>query len=73
MAKDQKKIHASRGIYLGGDWVPIEDLGDMLQNSSKKQRCNQCRSRSANTSRKPDGSYDVVIIGAGAVGSTIAR
>lgn len=73
MAPAAKKIHASRGIFRGGDWVPIEDLGDVLQQTTKKQRCTQCRSRSANSAKKPDGSYDVVVIGAGAVGATIAR
>ena len=47
-----------------------------IKNGSEKcgNNCETCpRSRSKNVSAKKDGSYDVVIIGAGCIGAAIAR
>lgn len=71
--------HGVKGIYLGGDWLPIEECAtriNSLSSSSDKcdRNCSTCpRSKSRNTAMKSDGSYDVVIIGAGCIGSAIAR
>jgi alkyl hydroperoxide reductase subunit AhpF len=61
------------GFYIGGEWHPqcgpvdIEDLNNNqnISSSSLKQKhesaCND------------DGSYDVLIVGAGCIGTSIAR
>jgi L-2-hydroxyglutarate oxidase LhgO len=75
--------HGIKGAYVGGDWVNIEDCGELfnIKNGSDKTNksncggdCSTCpRSRSKNTSIKNDGTYDVIIIGGGCIGSAIAR
>lgn len=70
--------HGVKGVYRGGDWVPIEECTkhvESLQSSDKcDHKCDTCpRSKSKNNSANPDGSYDVVIIGAGCIGGAIAR
>lgn len=75
----QRHQHGVRGVYYGGDWLEIEDCASKfnIQNGSGnacEQSCEKCpRSRSRNSAAKPDGSYDVVIIGAGCIGAAIAR
>merc|ERR1711871_1068585 len=62
-----------------GDWGNIEERADKFNISNGSQsRCNKkcatCpRSRSRHTSARRDGSYDIAIIGAGCIGSAIAR
>lgn len=73
-----KPVHGTKGAYVAGDWVNIEDCAeDFLlhgKTTSCKHDCNACpRSRSRQTSAKEDGSYDIVIIGAGCIGAAIAR
>jgi glycerol-3-phosphate dehydrogenase len=84
---DQQHHHGFGGAFVGGDWVPIEECADRfnINNGSDKTRKERCggdcrtcprgaaRSRSSNSSAKSDGTYDVVIIGAGCIGSAIAR
>lgn len=42
--------------------------------SNSRVGCGACpRSRSRHTAAKPDGSYDVIIVGAGCIGAAIAR
>lgn len=74
--------HCDGGAYVAGDWVPIEEClnrflcKDKETSGSKhtNPRCAKCpRSRSRNSASRSDGSYDVVIIGAGAIGCCIAR
>ncbi len=69
--------HGVKGAYVGGDWVPIEECADKFNISNGSHcggDCSTCpRSRSKNTAAKSDGTYDVVIIGAGCIGSAIAR
>ena len=77
------KPHCDSGAYVGGSWVPIEECGSKflcqdIETSGSKlgctKNCAACpRSRSRNTAAKADGSYDVVVIGAGGIGSMIAR
>lgn len=72
-----RNIHGDGGAYVGGEWVDIEDLATKFypdNPSHKKVGCGACpRSRSRHSSAKADGSYDVIIIGAGCIGSAIAR
>ena len=57
--------------------VDIEDVASQFSikdGSNSRVGCGACpRSRSRHTAAKPDGSYDVIIIGAGCIGSAIAR
>lgn len=74
----EPRQHGVKGVFLGGDWMPIEDITKRVEqlNSSDKcgGDCSTCpRSRSRKSAAKPDGSYDVVIIGAGCIGGAIAR
>ena len=78
----QKPIHGSGGVYLGGDWLNIEECDKLfnIKNGSGGNRdpcandCATCpRSRSANSSAKINGEYDVVVIGAGCIGAAVAR
>ena len=77
--------HGVKGAYVGGDWVDIEECAKHFNVSGgshttcdnfKKgsSACATCpRSRSRYVQSKNDGSYDVIIIGAGCIGSAIAR
>ena len=79
------KQHGVEGAYVGGDWVEMEDCVDKFtlkdtatSTKNYKEKCGgDCaacpRSRSKFSSAKEDGSYDVIIIGAGCIGSAIAR
>lgn len=74
----EARQHGVKGVYLGGDWMPIEDCAKRVAGLQSADKCNHdcstCpRSRSRNSSAKADGSYDVVIIGAGCIGGAIAR
>ena len=64
-------------MYYGGDWLDIEDCDGTFSNLKNCSGCSvetTCpRSRSRNISCKSDGSYDVVIVGAGCIGAAIAR
>ena len=71
-----------KGAFYAGHWVDIEDCVGTFQPDSSK--CSQCptkstcpRSQSRNaavaSSKDEDTVYDVVIIGAGCIGSAIAR
>jgi L-2-hydroxyglutarate oxidase LhgO len=76
LREEKPKQHGIKGAFVGGDWVDIEDCGEQfnIKNGSCGKNCEACpRSRSRNSSAKADGSYDVVIIGAGCIGGAIAR
>eukprot|EP00658_Telonema_sp_P-2_P054257 TRINITY_DN43165_c0_g1_i1.p1 TRINITY_DN43165_c0_g1~~TRINITY_DN43165_c0_g1_i1.p1 ORF type:complete len:362 (-),score=75.71 TRINITY_DN43165_c0_g1_i1:11-1096(-) len=65
-------VHGDGGLYRGGEWVPIEECADLI--GSCGNNCETCpRSRTRNSSCRPDGSWDVVIIGAGCIGAAVAR
>ena len=72
-------VHGSKGAFVGGDWVPIEECGDAfnITNGSGGSCGNDCaacpRSQSRRSAKRTDGGYDIVIIGAGCIGSAIAR
>ena len=72
------KQHGVSGAYVGGEWVNIEDCAEHFNikggSGSCGGDCSVCpRSRSRHTSANSDGSYDVVIIGAGCIGAAVAR
>jgi len=71
------------GAWVGGDWVPIEECAKNFlcegsvtsgHTHAARAKCVRCpRSRSRVSAAKADGSYDVVVIGAGCVGAAVAR
>ena len=76
--------HGVKGAFYGGNWVDIEDCVGTYQPESSK--CSSCpnhttcpRSQSRNAAsvtfgqKQEDVIYDVVIVGAGCIGSAIAR
>jgi glycerol-3-phosphate dehydrogenase len=75
------QAHCDGGAWVGGDWVPIEECAARFlcrnQKTSahcKPENCAACpRGRSRHSAAKPDGSYDVAIIGAGCIGACVAR
>ncbi|KAK3259835.1 hypothetical protein CYMTET_31189 [Cymbomonas tetramitiformis] len=65
------KVHGSKGVICGGEWIDIEDCGEWSKGCPSGP---PATTRQATTSAaKADGSYDVVIIGAGCIGSAVAR
>jgi len=67
--------HGIKGVFYGGSWLDIksgdiEDFVSPADPSEERGRCSgDCsvcpRSKSRNNAAKDDGSYDVVIVGAG--------
>jgi len=76
---EPRNVHGDGGAFVGGSWIDIEDcdrLFNIKDGSGNKvpNTCGNCpRSRSRHTAAKADGTYDVIIIGAGCIGSAIAR
>lgn len=73
-----KKIHGKRGAYSSGKWFDIEDCSKKFNikngGGDCKEKCKAClRSQTKNFSSRKNGYYDIVIIGAGCIGSSIAR
>ena len=70
-------VHGDGGAYVGGYWSPIEECKEtfnMEGGSNEKVPATPCpRSRTRHSAAKPDGSYDVVIIGSGCIGAAVAR
>ena len=78
MMATEVRQHGVKGIYHGGEWLPIEECAQHVSQLKGAEECNKncstCpRSRSRRSAAKRDGSYDVVVIGAGCIGSAIAR
>lgn len=72
-ARERGRIHGSNGLYCGGEWADIEECNKFFDEPCTGE-CSTCpRSRSRREAVPKDGIYDVVIIGAGCVGSSIAR
>ena len=62
-------VHGSKGVYCGGQWVDIEDCAEWLGGEGGASKAERNRKRRA----KVDGSFDVIVVGAGCVGGAIAR
>ena len=73
----QGKVHGEGGAYVGGYWVPLSECDTKFNikgGSNEKTAATPCpRSITRHSAAKPDGTYDVVIIGAGCIGSAVAR
>ena len=70
-------VHGEGGAYVGGYWVPIGEASSKFNiagGSDEKVPDTVCpRSMTRNSAAKPDGTYDVAIIGAGCIGAAVAR
>ena len=76
------KQHGDKGVYLGGNWLPIEecvhkfninnDVASCIKNCDACPR-SKTRSKAKFSSEEKDTIYDVVIVGAGCIGGAIAR
>ena len=79
MAVVKPRQHGVQGVYHAGEWMPIEDCAKYfnIKDGSGGSNCSKVcpcpRSRSRISAAHPDGSYDVIIIGAGCIGASIAR
>ena len=72
----ERRVHGDGGAYVAGEWVDIEDCAEKFNVAGGS--CDGCskpcpRSRSRTNAAKADGSYDVVIVGAGCIGAAVAR
>ena len=71
------EVHGEGGAYVGGYWVPIGEAPakfNIAGGSNEKTPDTSCpRSMTRHTAVKPDGTYDVAIIGAGCIGAAVAR
>mmetsp|Transcript_38880 Transcript_38880/g.82061 ORF Transcript_38880/g.82061 Transcript_38880/m.82061 type:complete len:609 (+) Transcript_38880:32-1858(+) len=65
MGGDQK-VHGTEGVWCAGKWIDIEDCGDW-------QTCGGDCAKAPEGPRQEPEEWDVVVIGAGCVGSAIAR
>lgn len=74
--------HGDKGAYYGGNWVDLEDcVGSFIpdknclgQDCPHRDACPRSRSRNQATSaRHGHDEYDIIIVGAGCIGSAIAR
>ena len=74
-----RRVHGDGGAYVGGDWVAMEDLGSRFNVAGGSAGkcggdCRTCpRSRTRTSAARADGGYDVVVIGAGCIGSAVCR
>mmetsp|Transcript_55661 Transcript_55661/g.136368 ORF Transcript_55661/g.136368 Transcript_55661/m.136368 type:complete len:689 (+) Transcript_55661:69-2135(+) len=72
------EVHNEKGAYVGGYWVPYDECEEAFNikdgSNNKVDSSVPCpRSRTRHTAAKEDGTYDVIVIGSGAIGSSIAR
>jgi len=71
------EVHGEGGAYVAGYWVPYDNCDEHFNikgGSNELVPDEPCpRSRTRHSAAKADGSYDVAIIGAGAIGAAIAR
>ena len=62
-------VHGDGGLYCGGGFVPIEECGELYANPSGERY----KSRGPPAADVDPDAYDVVVIGAGCVGGSVAR
>ena len=68
LKKKSHKVHGNKGVYCGGDWIPIEECADWIcpKQCDKSTNITNC----VNNNKIFDDEhimYDVAIIGAGCV------
>lgn len=57
-------VHGEQGVYNAGEWVPIEDCAKL---------CEGCACAPSAEAQSSTDEFDVVVVGAGCVGSSVAR
>ena len=71
------KVHGEGGAYVGGYWVGLRECDKKFNikgGSNENTASTPCpRSITRHSAAKEDGTYDVVIIGAGCIGAAVAR
>ena len=69
------EVHGEGGAYVAGYWEPLADCGSRfnIAGGSNEDTPRAVRSATAASAAKPDGTYDVAIIGAGCIGAAVAR
>ena len=72
--------HGVKGAYYGGKWVDLEDCAGTFQPDPEEcsgcvahKTCPRSQSRNTNVAKDSETLYDVVIIGGGCIGASIAR
>jgi len=72
---NKRNVHGDGGLYVGGVWLDTSEVAERIKargdGAHHDRPCERSQSRVC--AAKPDGSYDVIIIGAGCIGSAIAR
>ena len=74
--KKLPKVHGNKGVYFGGQWLPIEDCDNWLKgmpNDCKQDECPRHERKNKNVLDDASTLYDVAIVGAGCIGGSIAR
>lgn len=72
------RVHGEGGAFVGGHWVPLEECPTKFNvagaSNTRPDLSQPCpRSRTRHSAAKPDGTYDVVIVGGGCIGAAVAR
>lgn len=76
-----RKLHGDGGVFRAGKWVAIQDLEDLVASPQSPRSLPRIRSTGINQqaqARKNNigadaDDFDVCVIGAGCVGSAVAR
>lgn len=71
MCEPTNHLHGRLGVFCGGEWIPMaaapaawnNDIEDMVGTCKDVARCKDL----------PPDEFDVVVIGAGCIGSSVAR
>ena len=70
MAEPTNHLHGRFGVFCGGDWIPMEECESRWNNDIEDLGGDCSANRRAEL---PEDEYDVVIVGAGCVGCSVAR
>ena len=70
MAEPTNHVHGRMGVFLGGDWVPMEEA-PAVWNHDIEDIGGTCAD--ARRDALAEDEYDVVVVGAGCVGCSVAR
>eukprot|EP00485_Elphidium_margaritaceum_P004617 CAMPEP_0202708488 /NCGR_PEP_ID=MMETSP1385-20130828/20681_1 /ASSEMBLY_ACC=CAM_ASM_000861 /TAXON_ID=933848 /ORGANISM="Elphidium margaritaceum" /LENGTH=716 /DNA_ID=CAMNT_0049367473 /DNA_START=13 /DNA_END=2163 /DNA_ORIENTATION=- len=75
--KKNYRVHGNKGVYCGGEWIPIEECAEWQCPKQCQNNHDAVLKKTQNAELTIDDDenimYDVAIIGAGCVGSCIAR